>query len=171
MKETLIVYGTRFGATVETCAVIQKILEKEYNQHVEIWNLEDWHACPDLNDYDNIVIGSGIKYGEWTENAKKYLSKDFGTKKVAVFISSIYAGEDEHYEHAYEKFLVNTIEENSNLKPVAMAAFGGRIPKKELPNIAPGSLLIRLPENQIDNRNWEVIDEWAHKLGKLFNED
>ncbi|MHA1200485.1 MAG: flavodoxin domain-containing protein [Candidatus Heimdallarchaeaceae archaeon] len=170
MKETLMVYGTRFGATPEACAVIQKILEKEYNQHVEIWNLENWHSCPDLNDYDNIIIGSGIKHSEWTENAKKYLGSDFGDKKVAVFISSIYAGEEEHYEHAYEKFLKSVIEEYPNLKPVAIAAFGGRIPKEEIPNIAPSSVLIRLPENQHDNRNWVIIEEWAHKIGKLFRD-
>ncbi len=171
MKETLIVYGTRYGATTEACAVIQKILEKEYDQHVEIWDLENWHACPDLNDFDNVIIASGIKYGEWTENSRKYLSNDFGSKKVAVFISSIYAGEDEHYEHAYEKFLVDVLEEHPNLKPVAKAAFGGRIPKEQLPNIAPERILIRLPEHQYDNRNWDLIEEWAHQVGKLFKED
>ena len=169
--KTLIVYGTRFGATVETCAVIQKILEKDYNQRVEIWDLENWHSCPDLNDYDNVIIGSGIKYSEWTENARKYLEKDFGSKKVAVFISSIYAGEKKLYEHAYQNFLMNVIAENPNLKPVAVEAFGGRIPKEELPNIAEERLLIRLPEHQYDNRNWDKIEQWAHELGKIFNED
>lgn len=171
MKETLIVYGTRYGATVETCAVIQKILEKEYNQHVEIWNLENWHSCPELDDYDNIIIGSGIKYGDWTKNARKYLEKDFASKKVAVFVSSVYAGETEQHDEAYQKYVVDVLAENPQLKPVSMAAFGGRIPKEELPNFAEAKLLIRLPEYQYDNRNWEVIEQWAHELGKLFNEE
>ncbi len=180
MKETLIVYGTRYGATPETCATIQKILEKNYNQHVEIWNLENWHACPDLDDFDNIVIGSGIKYGEWTENAKKYLKNNFGNKKVAIFISSSYAGEKDLYDYAYENFLVKVLDEFPNLKPVAIAAFGGRIPKEELPNFAKGpenllpaivteGMITRLHEYQYDNRNWDEIEEWAHKLGKLFD--
>lgn len=165
------VYGTRFGATIETCAVIQKILERDYDQHVEIWNLENWHTCPDLSDYDNVIIGSGIKYGEWTENAKKYLANEFGSKKVAVFVSSIYAGEKEHHDLAYQKYLVDVISEHPNLKPVSMAVFGGRIPKEEIPNIAPGSLLIRLPEHQYDNRDWDKIEAWANELGKIFNEE
>ncbi|MHA1686395.1 MAG: flavodoxin domain-containing protein, partial [Candidatus Heimdallarchaeaceae archaeon] len=61
MKETLIVFGTRYGATEEVAAEIQKILEKEYDQHVEIWNLKDWRACPDLSDFNNVILGSGIE--------------------------------------------------------------------------------------------------------------
>ena len=182
MKETLIVYGTRYGATTETCAVIQKILEKEYDQHVEIWNLENWHACPDLNDYDNVIIASGIEYGEWTKNAKKYLSADFGDKKIAIFISSAFAGDDEQHEFAYQKFLVDEIAKHPNLKPVAIAAFGGRIPKEELPNfikspknllpaIVTEGMITRLHEYQYDNRNWDVIEKWAHEVGKLFSDD
>ncbi len=180
MTETLIVYGTRYGATTEACAEIQKILEKEYNQHVEIWNLENYRACPDLSDYDNVIIASGVKYGKWTKNAQKYLGNDFVDKKVAVFISSAYAGENELYEHAYENYLVKVIKENPNLKPVATAAFGGKIPKNELPKfakgpkklvpkIASGQILTRLHENQYDNRDWDKIKEWAHEVGKLFN--
>ena len=92
----------------------------------------------------------------------------FSDKKVAVFISSIYAGENKHYDHAYQKYLVDVVDEHPNLNPVSIAAFGGRIPKKEIPNIAPGRLLIRLPEHQYDNRDWNKVENWAHELGKLF---
>jgi len=133
-----------------------------------------------ISDYDNVIIASGVKYGKWTKNAQKYLSNDFGDKKVAVFISSAYAGETELYKHAYENYLVKVIEEVPNLKPVVIAAFGGRIPKDELPKfakgpkkllpkIASGQILTRLHENQYDNRDWDKIREWAHEVGKLFN--
>ena len=180
MKETLIVYGTRYGATTEVCATIQKILEKEYDQHVEIWDLENYRACPDLSDYDNVIIASGIKEERWTKNAQKYLSHDFGDKKVAVFISSAYAGDDELHQYAYDNYLVKVLDKFPNLKPVTIAAFGGRIPKDELPKFAQGpkkhipeiassQILKRLHENQYDNRNWDEIEAWAHEVGKFFN--
>jgi len=168
LSDTLIVYGTRYRATPEACAVIQKILEEEFRHHVEIWDLKDWRACPDLSDFDNIVIASGIEYGKWTENALKYLKSDFGDKKVAVFISSYYAGEEDMYEYAYENFLVKVLEEYPNLKPIKIAAFGGRIPKKELPNYANEKVLSRMHDQQLDNRDWDKIESWARKIGEEF---
>lgn len=170
MNETLIVYGTRYGATPEACAEIQKILEKEYKIPVEIWNIENYRACPDLKDFNNIIVASGIKYGKWTKNARKFLSKDLEGKKVAVFISSSFAGEDDLYEYAYKTFLEDVLADYPDVPIVAKAAFGGRVPEKDLPNIAKKSLLSRLPEFQIDNRNWDKIKEWAHEVGKIFKE-
>lgn len=171
MNETLIAFGTRYGATPEACAEIQKILEKEFSLHVEIWDLKDYRACPDLSDFDNIIVGSGIEYGKWVENAEKYLKENkFDEKKVAVFISSSYAGEEDLYEYANENFLNKVLEKYPHVQPVAKAAFGGRIPKKELPNIADKKLLGRVPEFQIDNRNWDKIRDWARELGKIFTQ-
>ena len=56
-------------------------------------------------------------------------------------------------------------------KPVKTAAFGGRIPKKEIPNIADKRLLGRIPEHQNDNRDWDKIETWAREVGKIFSED
>ena len=171
MNETLIVYGTRYGATTETCAEIQKILENEFKLQVEIWDLKDYRACPDLSDFDNVIIGSGIEYGKWVENVEKYLKENkFENKKVAVFISSSYAGEEDLYEHAKTNFLDKVLEKYQHIKPVAQAAFGGRIPKKELPKIADERLLGRLPEFQLDNRDWDEILDWARELGNIFTQ-
>ncbi|MBY9000516.1 MAG: hypothetical protein KGD64_06345 [Candidatus Heimdallarchaeota archaeon] len=171
MNETLIVYGTRYGATPEACAVIQKILEKDYKIQVEIWDLENYRACPDLEEFDNIILASGIENGKWTKNSEKFLTKDLTGKKVAVFISSSFAGEKELYNHAFKNFLEDVISEYSEVNFVAKAAFGGRVPKKKLPKIASQALLTRLPEFQIDNRDWDKIKEWAHEIGKIFTAD
>ncbi|MHA1259520.1 MAG: flavodoxin domain-containing protein [Candidatus Heimdallarchaeaceae archaeon] len=170
MKETLIVFGTRYGATEEVAAEIQKILEKEYDQHVEIWNLKDWRACPDLSDFNNVILGSGIENEEWTENAEKYLKNDFSDKKLAVFVCSGFAGHKDLYDYAYENFLKKTIEKYPHIKPVSIEAFGGRIPTDKYPDIADERLLARLPKHQLDNRDWDKIKEWAHKLGEVFSE-
>ena len=168
LNETLIVYGTRYGSTPEACAEIQKILEKEYEISVEIWNLKDYRACPDLEEFDNVILASGIEHGKWTENTRKFLTKDLKDKNVAVFISSSFAGEKELYDYAYKNFLEDVLAEYPEVNIVAKAAFGGRIPQEELPNIAKNAIVARLSKFQEDNRNWDKITEWAHEVGKIF---
>ncbi len=115
LNETLIVYGTRYGATPEVCAEIQKILEKEYKIVVEIWNLKDYRACPDLEEFDNIILASGIEHGKWTENTRKFLTKDLRDKNVAVFIgNALLVDEDGRVEaDRMEVFLIAS-EKNEN---------------------------------------------------------
>lgn len=168
LNETLIVYGTRYGATPEVCAIIQKVLEKNYKIAVEIWNLENYRACPALDEFDNIILASGIEHGKWTKNTEKFLTRDLTGKKVAVFISSSFAGEEELYEYAFKNFLEDILAEYPEVNIVSKAAFGGRVPMKELPNIAKNAIVARLPEFQEDNRNWDKITEWAHDVGKIF---
>ena len=172
LKKTLIAIGTRYGATEEVAAVIQKIMEKKYNMKVEIFNLKIGRACPDLDDYSSIIIGSGIKYGKWTENAEKFLEDPKLTeKKVAIFISSNFAGEAELYDHAYKNFLEGVVKQKSKLTPIAMEAFGGRVPRTHIPKIWYDRIMQRLPEFQYDNRDWEKIEKWANEVGKKFSEE
>ena len=171
LKKTLIAYGSRYGATVETAAEIASILEKEFGLDVEIFDLKDYRACPDLEDYDNVIIASGIKYSEWHKNAEKFLNNDFSKKKLAIFISSNYAGEPELYEHSYNNFLKPVIEKYDHIKPIAVEAFGGRIPLRKIPEIHFMKILQRLPNFQTDNRDWDKIKEWARKVGKEFTSE
>jgi len=119
-----------------------------------------------------VIVSSGIEYGKWTPNAEKFLEeRNFDNKKLAVFISSYYAGEEDLFEYAQDNFLVKVLEKYPHIKPIKTAAFGGRIPKKELPKIADERLLGRIPEHQNDNRDWDKIETWAREVGKLFSED
>ncbi|MCK5141999.1 MAG: hypothetical protein KAQ70_07385, partial [Candidatus Heimdallarchaeota archaeon] len=77
-------------------------------------------------------------------------------------------GEEELYEYAFKNYLEDVLSEYSEVNIVAKAAFGGRVPMKELPNIAKNAIVARLPEFQEDNRNWDKIIEWAHEVGKIF---
>lgn len=169
-NKTLIAYDTRYGATEEVAAVIQKILEKKFNIDVEIFRLKPGRVRPDLNKYDNIVIGSGIKYGKWCSEVLDFLNKDFSDKKVAVYICSGYAGEEDLYDQAYNNFLKAVVDEH-NLNPVKMEAFGGRVPMTQIPGLYIMRILRRLPEFQIDGRDWDKIENWAENLGQLFIEE
>ena len=74
------------------------------------------------------------------------------------------------YDTAYKTFLEEVLAQYPDLKPVAIAAFGGRVPQELLPKLANERVLGRLPEFQEDNRDWDRIEQWAHLVGKIFSE-
>lgn len=154
MSKTLIVYGTRYGATAEVAKEIARILEEQYDLSVQLINLYE-QKVKDISGYDNIVLGSGIKIGRWTGKAKRFLKKDFEGKKLAVFVCSRRAGEPDLYEGALDEYVKQVLSKYLKVQPVAFEAFGGRKPLR-------GNTFY-------DNRDWDKIRNWAKKVGKLFS--
>ena len=156
MSNTLIAYGTRYGATAEVSEKIAEILRTEFRLKVDVINVEDKSIKSILlNDYENIVIGSGIKIGAWVSKAKKFLKNNFHEKKLAIFVCSRRAGESDLYDYAYTTYIEKIISNYLKTKPIASEAFGGRKPLKD------GSFY--------ENRDWTKITNWAKELGQIFS--
>lgn len=88
--KTLIVYGTRYGATIGTSEEIAKILQGE-GFDVKVVNAKE-EKIKDISTYDLIVVGSGMQFGRWTGEAEdilKRFQKELAQKKVALFISTM----------------------------------------------------------------------------------
>lgn len=154
MSKTLIVYGTRYGATAEVAKEIARILKDQYDLSVQLIDLSE-KKIEDISAYDNIVLGSGIKMGRWTGKAKRFLKKNFEGKKLAVFVCSRRAGEPDSYDYALDNYVKQVLSKYSKVQPVAFEAFGGRKPLKG--------------NKFYDNRDWDKIRNWAEKVGKLFS--
>jgi len=154
MSNTLIVYGTRYGATSEVAKEIARILEELYDLSVQLIDLS-MQKIKDISGYDNIVLGSGIKMGRWVGRAKRFLKKNFDGKRVAVFVCSGRAGEPDSYDYALDKYVKQVLSKYLKVQPVAFEAFGGRKPLKN--------------NTFYDNRDWDRIRNWAKKIGELFS--
>ena len=63
MNKVLIVYGTRYGTTTE---VVQDMSNtaRELGVQVDVVHLEKGTAYPAPEDYDLVIIGSGIQAGQ-----------------------------------------------------------------------------------------------------------
>ncbi len=162
MSKTLIVFGTRYGATHRSSEVITKILKEKFNHEVELVKLSSETENIDFSSFDNVIVGTSVAMFSWTKRAKKFLKNDFRGKKLFVFISSAaltYAalekGEMDKYEKHKKRFLDNVVKKNANVEPTSTAVFGGWIRKGKT--------------DKYTLHNWKEEDmvKWAEEIGKL----
>jgi menaquinone-dependent protoporphyrinogen IX oxidase len=160
MSKTLIVYGTRFGATEKSSEVIAGILKENFNHEVDVIKLSSQSEDVDYTKYDTIIIGSSLAMFSWTKRPKKFLKNDFTGKKVFVFISSAALtyqakldGDMEKYEKWKRRFLDNIVNKRLNVKPVSTMVLGGWIKNNK-------------GEYDLNNWNEEDAISWAEEIGQ-----
>jgi len=152
-NKTLIAYVSKSGVTKENAKIISDILNSNYGFEVDLIDLKE-NSKPDLSQYDNIVIGSGIRIARWYGKANKLLKNDFTGKRVAIFLSSGTAGDPETYQEAITKYIDKKLTKNPHIKPVAAEAFGGRYSGRF---------------GEEDYTDPEKVKSWAIELGKKLS--
>jgi menaquinone-dependent protoporphyrinogen IX oxidase len=102
----------------------------------------------DLTQYQGLIVGSGVRMQRIHGEGRKFLERDFGGRKVAVFLSSL-----EPKDEAVRKYIDPILRKNPKLKPVDVEVFGGRI---------------RFFGRILDKTDIGKVREWALKIAKLF---
>src|ERR1700690_3157497 len=126
---TLIVYGTRYGATVGTSEEIAKVLQGE-GFDVKVVNVKE-EKIEDISSYELVIVGSGMQFARWTGEAEDFLKrfqKELVQKKVALFISTMKTvtereGKTEELEKARKMELEDKVTKY-NLQPISLGFFG-----------------------------------------------
>jgi menaquinone-dependent protoporphyrinogen oxidase len=154
-NKTLVAYETKGGATEEAARKLADTLRSKYQLEVDLVDLKE-QKVPDLTQYQNVVIGGGVRADKVYDKALKFLENDLSGKHVAFFVSSAEAGTLGSYEKAKVKFVENTLANYPKIKPVATEAFGGRIKI--------------LGKTVTDNTDMAKVEAWAEELGKKFTE-
>jgi menaquinone-dependent protoporphyrinogen oxidase len=171
MNKVLIIYGTRYGTTTE---VVQDMSNtaRELGSQVDVVHLEKGTPFPDPEDYDLVIVGSGIQAGQWTKRPLKFIEQkleSLSKTKVALFVVSGYAGNPDKVAEAQADYLDSMPEKYPGLSPISTALIGGMFEFKKYNlavralvksiakrNIPPGE---ELPE-KIDFRDWDMIRDW-----------
>ncbi len=117
-------YVTKGGATREAAELIAKTLREKSGLAVDVVDLKK-QKHPDIADYDNVVVGGGVRMGEVYGEAGAFLRQDLGGKRVAVFICASGAGDAKDKQKYVEKYIAQDIAKNA--KPLSVEAFGGCI--------------------------------------------
>ncbi|MCL5949626.1 MAG: flavodoxin domain-containing protein [Candidatus Bathyarchaeota archaeon] len=179
--KTLIVYGTRYGATADTSQEIAKVLQSE-GFEVKVVNAKE-EKVKDISPYDLILVGSGMQMFKWTGEAEDFLKKfrnQLLTKKLVIFVSSAVksAYEREGKKEELAKIWKSYLEDKAAkyaLQPLAMAMFGGIIDYNKMNPItrrAFGSQRKQYeadgfkenPPDVYDMRDMEEIRKWSKEL-------
>jgi len=179
----LIVYGTRFGSTEGISEKIADML-KEKEMEVNIFNLKTTlkKEIPAFDRYGSILIGTGIKMGQWTKEVREFVTEkkdelnSFQNPK-GFFVSSGYAADPDMYEKVkieYTKYVLDRI----GVKIDYFDAFGGLmdftnsskmswLDKRILKSVAKNDPKID-PNGWNDLRDWKQIKNFALGLIDLL---
>ncbi|MFX1367876.1 MAG: flavodoxin domain-containing protein [Promethearchaeota archaeon] len=128
-ERVLICYGTRKGTTAEMAEAIAGII-MESGAEVDIVNLKDKKVPAAIEDYNLIVVGSGIQAGSWTSEPRDFIKKNLGLlsqKRVALFVVCLDAASEDKCDDAQRNYLDKIVEENPGLNPVSTALLPGKI--------------------------------------------
>ena len=121
-NKTLIAYATRGGTTEEYAKAISSVLTDEFKMQADLVNLKK-SRNPDLTQYQNIIVGAGIKMFKMHKEGAEFLEKkNFGGKNVGIFLSSLVPRDE-----AIKKYVDVILQKNPTLKPIAVEVFGGRM--------------------------------------------
>jgi menaquinone-dependent protoporphyrinogen oxidase len=180
--KTLIVYGTRYGATASTSEEIAKTLQTE-NFDVKMVNAKE-EKIKDITPYELIVVGTGLQMGKWTGEIEDFLKRfqnELPKKKVALFVSSmktVLEREGKLDQLAKDrKWEIEDKLPKYNLNPISIGFFGGTINFNKMNIItrkAFGSIRQTLdkdgfkesPPGVYDLRDMEEIRGWAKELAQ-----
>ena len=121
-NKTLIAYATRGGTTEDYAKAISSVLTDEFKMQADLVNLKK-SRNPDLTQYQNIIVGAGIKMFKMHKEGAEFLEKkNFGGKNVGIFLSSLVPRDE-----AIKKYVDVILQKNPTLKPIAVEVFGGRM--------------------------------------------
>lgn len=154
-NKTLIAYQTKQGASREAAEKIADTLRVKYNLEVDVFDLKEQNTTS-LGKYDNIVVGAGVRGGRIYGKALKFLKNDFATKKVAVFVSSSWAGTPGSHDNAKSTLVDKPLTKYPQLNVVSTEAFGGRIRY--------------FRRTMLDSTDLAKVEAWADTLGQKFTQ-
>jgi len=172
--KALVAYGSRYGSTTEIAERMGETLE-EAGYTVDVLNVHE-EPGKSVSGYDLVIVGSGIRMGQWTKEALAFLKRNEKTlsdRDVAFFVSCSYVLDPSKREEARDKYLVQVAERYPLIEPKALGLFGGVLDKKKygfglrlLWKAMAKELKIQGIDldKPYDFRDWEQISEWTASL-------
>jgi menaquinone-dependent protoporphyrinogen IX oxidase len=148
-NKTIVAYASRGGVTREYAEIISEGLREKFNHKVDTIDIKN---KPNISEHDNIIFGTGVRIQRVYREGLRFLKKDFGDKKIAVFLSSNEAGTPYSYNDAVEKYMNPIREKFPKLNLVDIEGFGGQIKI--------------LGKATVDLRDPDKVRRWAEQLGE-----
>jgi len=166
MSKVLVVYGTKSGCTTGVAEEIGKTLAAE-GASVDVVPAE---RAGDPSGYDAVVVGSGIRAGQWHEVVRTWVAgnaESLKTRPVAFYTCGLMINEGSE-KIAEVTAYTDPLIEQTGVKPVDLGLFAGWNEPKKF-SFAERMIMKVMKTPQGDFRDFAAIDEWtrgaASKLG------
>jgi menaquinone-dependent protoporphyrinogen oxidase len=155
--KALVVYGTKSGCTGGIAERIGEDLAA-YGATVEVASATD---AGDPAGYDAVVVGSGIRAGQWHAPAKAWVESNAAVlkdKPVAFFTCGMMIRDEGKRDEvlAYTDPVIAA----TGIQPIDVGLFAGWFESKEF-GFAERSILKLMKTPEGDFRDWAAIDAWA----------
>ncbi|MGY5873963.1 MAG: flavodoxin domain-containing protein [Candidatus Thorarchaeota archaeon] len=174
-NKVLICYGSRYGTTTEIVQDMKKTAE-DLGVKVDTVFLKKEKPPSSFDEFDLVIIGSGIQAGRWTKDPLNFIKNNIDSlskTKVALFAVCAYAGDPERRDEAQTRFLDDVIEKYPGFSPISTALIGGAFEFEKYNfavrkivktmgsrSLPPGE---KMPE-KIDFRDWDQIRGWINEI-------
>ncbi len=160
----LVVYGSRSGCTAGIAEKIGETLSAR-GLVVRVASVEDANGA---GDYDVVVVGSGVRAGQWHSAARSWVLKNADAlrqRPVALFTCGLMMTDASKADEV--RAFTDPVIAESGIEPVDIGLFSGWNEPKKFSMIERGVLkVMKAPVG--DFRDWNVIAAWADALpGKL----
>ncbi len=103
---------------------------KESGAAVDVIDLKREKPPAQVENYDLVIIGSGIQAGSWTNEPREFIKKNLdilSKKRVALFVVCLDAASEDKCDEAQRNYLDKIAEENLGLNPISTALLPGKI--------------------------------------------
>lgn len=161
MSKVLVVYGTGTGCTAGIADRIGKAVAAK-GASVEVHPAK---SAPDPAGYDAVLVGSGIRAGNWHAPVKDWVAKNAGTlkdKPVAFFTACLTMAQDPSKSDEVRAYTDLLIAE-TGVKPVDIGLFAGWNEPKHF-SFGERTIMKIMKAPQGDFRDWAAIDSWSEKV-------
>jgi len=158
--KALVVYGTKSGCTA---GIAEKIGETLSGQGfmVRVAPVQDAGAA---EEYDAVVIGSGVRAGNWHEPARSWVKKNAATLKsmpVAFYTCGLMIQDSSKTAEVLS--YTDALIEETGVTPVDIGLFAGWNEPKQFSFVERSIMkLMKAPSG--DFRDWNVVAAWAEKI-------
>jgi len=169
----LIAYSSNTGVTAEIADRISTVLESE-GINVTLVDLKKNQPNPE--GYNLVLVGSGIKMGQWIKESKQFLKANHQRLhgKTALFVSCADASVSKKKADAQTKYL-DAVAEMYGMEPVSTGLFAGCFKwnkynffvKQLVKGILKEDGVIGVNTSEpLDYRDWTQIESWAMELAE-----
>lgn len=162
-KRVLVTYASYAGATLEVAAKIGETLS-EQGFAADVLPVEE---NPSVEDYQAILIGSAVHYGEWLPEAISFVENNqqtLSTLPVGVFCVHIRNTGDDETSLRERLAYLNSV--RALINPAAEGFFPGRFDRRGAKLLMPDLLANFVPK--IDMLDLETSSAWAIGVSPLL---